>query len=157
MAELKQIVYRGGVVRFRVPAGWVEEYEEDGGGTFFAGLPDSGTLRLNILTFEGPKLPAPSDLLAALAGKPSEPELLSNGNALVSYASPATEAGQDLTIFRWELANAVAPKHLRLALFSYTVLQRLASSASVQAEVALLDREIRETECSPEIGVAGRL
>ncbi|HMI53316.1 MAG TPA: hypothetical protein VK525_17510 [Candidatus Saccharimonadales bacterium] len=32
---LKTINYRGGVVRFRIPADWVEEYEEAGGGTFY--------------------------------------------------------------------------------------------------------------------------
>ena len=30
--NMKSIGYRGGVVRFRIPADWKEEYEEQGGG-----------------------------------------------------------------------------------------------------------------------------
>ena len=41
-ASLKTINYRGGVVRFRIPASWNEEYEEAGGGTFYAPGDDSG-------------------------------------------------------------------------------------------------------------------
>ena len=37
--KLKTIVYRGGIVRFKIPANWVEEYEEDGGGTFYQNRP----------------------------------------------------------------------------------------------------------------------
>src|SRR5262245_49372554 len=53
--NLKVINYRGSVVRFRIPAGWNEEYEEDGGGTFYLPGDESGTLRLNVLTLEGPE------------------------------------------------------------------------------------------------------
>ena len=41
---VKTINYRGGVVRFRVPADWQEEYEDAGGGTFYAPGDDTGTL-----------------------------------------------------------------------------------------------------------------
>lgn len=47
--ELKTIVYRGGLVRFSIPATWQEEYEPDGGGTFYKEGPDTGTLRLILL------------------------------------------------------------------------------------------------------------
>ncbi|MBK8594774.1 MAG: hypothetical protein IPN83_04160 [Holophagales bacterium] len=40
---MKSITYRGGLVTFRIPRHWVEEYEEDGGGTFYEDRPDSGT------------------------------------------------------------------------------------------------------------------
>jgi hypothetical protein len=33
--QFKTIVYRGGIVRFRIPAHWIEEYEHEGGGTFY--------------------------------------------------------------------------------------------------------------------------
>src|SRR3954471_16013798 len=51
---LKTITYRGGLVRFRIPADWQEEYEEAGGGTFYAPDDQSGALRLNVLTMEAP-------------------------------------------------------------------------------------------------------
>jgi hypothetical protein len=43
---LKTINYRGGVVRFRIPADWTEEYEDVGGGTFYKPGKNTGTLRL---------------------------------------------------------------------------------------------------------------
>ena len=33
--DLKTVSYRGGLVRFRIPAGWVESYETEGGGEFY--------------------------------------------------------------------------------------------------------------------------
>jgi hypothetical protein len=48
---MKTIRYRGGIVTFRIPAHWTEEYEEEGGGIFYNEDNDSGTLRLNVLTF----------------------------------------------------------------------------------------------------------
>ncbi len=50
----KTIEYRGGLVTFRIPSDWVEEYEADGGGAFYAEKPDSGTLRLNVNTLRSP-------------------------------------------------------------------------------------------------------
>ena len=46
MTALKTIIYRGGIARFRVPHSWVEEYEPEGGGTFYEDGPDTGTLRM---------------------------------------------------------------------------------------------------------------
>src|ERR1035438_6693902 len=52
---MKTIVYRGGVVTFRIPAHWREEYSDFEGGTFYEDRPDSGTLRLKIITMSTPK------------------------------------------------------------------------------------------------------
>ena len=43
--ELKTVNYRGGVVTFRIPAHWREEYGADGGGIFYDTAPDAGTFR----------------------------------------------------------------------------------------------------------------
>jgi hypothetical protein len=40
---MKTIRYRGGIVTFRIPAPWTEEYEEKGGGIFYDKDNDSGT------------------------------------------------------------------------------------------------------------------
>jgi len=52
MIPLKTINYRGGIVRFRVPSSWLEEYKPEGGGTFYEDASDAGILRLNVLGFE---------------------------------------------------------------------------------------------------------
>jgi hypothetical protein len=149
---MKVIVYRGGVLRFRIPAGWHEEYEEDGGGTFHSGDERSGTLRLSILTFEGPGIPGREELLRTLS-RGGVPEWLPTGNALAAYTSEAEEDGVPLTVSFWELANGVAPRHLRLAVFSYTVETADATSAAVQADLRLLDAEIRAATFANELGV----
>jgi hypothetical protein len=53
-SDWKTIRYRGGLVEFRVPRSWVEEYGEDGEGAFYEPTPDSDTLRLSVLTFRSP-------------------------------------------------------------------------------------------------------
>lgn len=52
MVPLKTISYRGGIATFAVPESWVEEYEPEGGGTFYDDVEGAGTLRLNVLSFK---------------------------------------------------------------------------------------------------------
>lgn len=47
---MKEIVYRGGIVVFSIPSNWKEEYEPNGGATFYQEGFKTGTLRLSILT-----------------------------------------------------------------------------------------------------------
>jgi hypothetical protein len=47
---MKPVVYRGGIVSFSIPANWREEYESDGGGTFYEDGTDTGTLRLHVIS-----------------------------------------------------------------------------------------------------------
>jgi hypothetical protein len=61
LPALKTINYRGGVIRFRIPSDWLEEYEDAGGATFHKPGEETGTLRVNVITGEGP----PEKLLSA--------------------------------------------------------------------------------------------
>jgi len=61
---LKTIVYRGGIVTFRIRSNWRETYEPDGGGDFFEEGPGKPTLRLNVLTARG------TDMSASTAASP---------------------------------------------------------------------------------------
>ena len=149
MVELKNIDYRGGLVRFAIPVTWVEEYEAEGGGAFYLDAPDSGTLRLSVLTFEGPSRPDREALLKAVAHS-GTPEWLPTGNALAFSRASGTE---ESVVFHWELANSVAPRHLRLALFSYTVPASRAESSAVQEDVRLLGDQIRHATFASELGV----
>jgi hypothetical protein len=154
VSKLKEVTYRGGLLRFALPEHWVEEYAPEGGGTFYTDEPGSGTLRLSVITFAGPSQPDRATLLKAVQHG-GIPEMLSTGNALVRYSEEASEAGIPLTVFYWEIANSVPPRHLRLALFSYTVGTRHARESKTQREVEMLDSLIRTAEFSPELGVFG--
>ena len=151
--EMKTITYRGGIVTFRIPRDWIEEYERDGGGTFYRDDPDSSTLRLSTMTMEGKQLADEDDLLAALSDKPAEPELLESGHALVTYEQRTEERGEALRMRYWLVAQAVEPRHVRLAIYSHTVLAQDANSPAMIEEVEMLDREIRNASYSPRLGV----
>ena len=60
--ELKSINYRGGLMQFSVPNVWIEEYDAKGPAMFYEDNDDSGTFRLNVLTFSAPN---PDDLKTA--------------------------------------------------------------------------------------------
>jgi hypothetical protein len=72
--KMKTIAYRGGVITFRVPSTWKEEYQPEGGGTFYDPRPGSGTLRLNFMTLKAPPGKLPVDGYHHFIQKPlSEP------------------------------------------------------------------------------------
>src|SRR5262245_5238768 len=86
---MKTIRYRGGVVNFRIPAHWEEEYEEEGGGTFYDEDVDAGTFELRTMLLSS-KDPVTTNIArdlatnraAKLSGTLTE---LPNGNWLVEY------------------------------------------------------------------------
>jgi hypothetical protein len=155
--RLKTISYRGGVVTFRIPAHWVEEYEPDGGGTFYDDAPDPGTFRLQTITAESPaplSTESAPDVLTSLPEAATVPvELLPSGCALILYTQSAMEGGHRLVITYWLVAQVVPPRHARISNFSYTLLERQCNDAQYRGELELLDREVRASVFSPELGV----
>ncbi|HXR08640.1 MAG TPA: hypothetical protein VN765_14990 [Candidatus Acidoferrum sp.] len=158
--ELKTILYRGGVVAFRVPAHWREEFEPDGGASFYEDAPDSPTFRLEVITAKSPSPLTPSsapDVLAALRQSAvGSIERLPSGCALIRYAQSAVDRGHQLYITYWLVAHVLPPSHARVATFSYTLLDRQSSDVRFQREIELLDREVRGSIFSPELGVTSQ-
>lgn len=154
---MKTINYRGGLVRFRIPAQWIEEYEDDGGGTFYADDPDSPTLRLNVVTFRASRLVdenTPSELLNSRAEKTGQSiVLLDTGNSVIAYNQRFEEDGHNLLIFYWELANAVPPSHGRLAIFSLTILESQQHDPAIIETIQMVDREVKASELATELGI----
>ena len=161
---MKLIVYRGGVVSFRIPAHWREEYSNVEGGTFYEDRPDSGTLRLRIITMAPPKQPQSTSamdvlqiVVSALKKKSAQSTTrgLKDGNALLKYEDAAFEQGRRLTIFYWVVANPLPPHHARVATFSYTILKEQRSQIQVQHDLEMLENEIEAATFSPELGIVG--
>jgi hypothetical protein len=161
-ADLKTIVYRGGVVRFRIPADWQEEYEPAGGGTFYAPGDDTGTFRLNVTTFGAPagKTLSAEDANGFLApsakkyGVSVQP--VSPGAVLIRYDLPAKENGHSLITRYWQVGQVVPPGHVRQSLFSYTVKAKLFDDWLVRHELELLEREIFAAEFASVVGATPR-
>jgi hypothetical protein len=158
--KLKKISYRGGLVEFSIPANWKEEYEQDGGGIFYEQSADSGTLRLNVITAKSPSPindKSASDTLKGLkAAKSRQIDLLPNGNALLHFSESAVEAGNNLHMVYWIVANPVGTNHVRVATFSYTLLEGQQNQARFTKEIALIDSEIRNATFAKELGQTTR-
>ena len=123
---MKEIVYRGGLIRFQIPENWAEVYGVEGGGMFYGDGPDAGTLRLDVITAKSPKNLRPEETVELIKGvkEVDEKEIrhLPNGNAMASQIIRTREGDTPITIFWWHVSNFVPPNHVRLANFSYTVL-----------------------------------
>lgn len=153
---MKEIKYRGGVVTFSIPKHWVDEYETDGGGMFYEDAPNTGTLRLNVITAKSPK-PLAADAayeeLATMKGiNTKNVQRLANGNALATEIQRAMEQGQGITLFWWYVTNPVPPNHIRMANFSYTVLTAQENSEQTHREVQLLTDSIKNATFHPTPG-----
>ena len=153
---LKDISYRGGLVTFRVPAHWREEYGEDGGGSFYEDMPNSPTFRLEVITAESTPIIGPEyaeRVLASISGTMGESaiEVLPNGYALARYLKTPLQRGQQLQITYWSIAQVIPPHHVRIATFSYTLLAGQERDPQIQQELQLLDAEVRSSVLWPEL------
>lgn len=155
--DFKTITYRGGIVTFRVPSHWREEYEPEGGGTFYDDAPDSGTFRLNIVTAKAP-FPITSEsgpqVLASFRETSEGIERLDNDCAILSYSLQAEEDGHPLNITYWLVAQPIPPSSARIATFTYTVRADQLNDARCREELEMLDREIRAAQFAPRLANA---
>ena len=151
---LKTIRFHNGAVVFRIPEVWEEEYEENGG-TFYDSEEDTGTLRLQLRTFEF-EGPIDSDRVAKMLqsraneqGVPVEP--LTNGCSLVCYTHDFEEDGDECRMWVWVIGNPVLPRYARLVLFTYTVRVEQVEDVEIVELLGLLDRELRRASFAPKI------
>lgn len=156
---LKTVDYRGGVICFRIPSDWTEEYEDEGGGTFYGPGEHAGTLRVEITTGEGKDgEPVTIDRLTKLFADDSAKygvasKLLGDNVAMIRYDMPAVERGQPLMLRCWRIFQALPPKNFRHVLFTYTQLADQFDHPTSRAGMELLDREILAVEFAPTLGV----
>ena len=159
--EMKTIVYRGGLLKFRIPESWKEEYSDIDGGTFYEDVPDSGTLRVKVITLEIPEAKWKASVGSILQplllelGKSEEDVHRIGGNELVRYEEHSSENGVLLRTFYWVFGKPVPPRNARVVTFSYTIPDSLLDTEQVRSELEMLEPEIRETEFAPHIGVSG--
>jgi hypothetical protein len=113
---LKTVNYRGGVVCLGIPSDWLEEYEDAGGGTFYKPGRETGTLRVNVTTGEGPpeKL-LTVDNLAELLMSASEshgasPVHFGENAVIFRYDMLGEERGHSLATRCWGILQALPPR-----------------------------------------------
>jgi hypothetical protein len=149
--KLKDIAFSDGQLRFRIPAGWTEAKEDDGGIAYYDEKADEGTLRVKVMTFTteddltGHRA---IDEMGVLEAEPGQTlEALPNGNAL-RFHREETEAKGERTAFHvWLLASLAPPHRMHLAVFSFTV--RAGDDLAEVLEV--VNREIRAARFKHQI------
>jgi hypothetical protein len=148
----KVITYRGGIVTFKLPANWTEEYEPGGGGTFYEDRPNSGTFRLSVLSFSSNGSKAAEEM--ARTAHKSDAEFLRGGLWLRTKVTSVVENGETLNVHHWDVAVPVPPDNLRIAMFSYTILAGQESDPVIARELGYLAESIRSADFSRERGVS---
>ena len=157
MAEsLKEISFNGGVIKFKIPSSWKEEYGKNGKGAFYEDAPDTGTLRLQVITMQAPPDVEGDLLVLALSSLPGvdrqDVEILGNGNALAHSVQRSDEDGEEYTLYWWHLANHVPPDIVRMANYSYAILTSKENDSKTREEIELLERQIKQAVFQPGPG-----
>ena len=154
--KMKTIKYRGGVITFRVPASWKEEYEPEGGGTFYDSAPDAGVLRLNVIAAKAPKGKLPLDGYHHLASEPlAKGERLSkteNGDGIKFKREAKEDEGHKLAFYSWEVVHCAPPDKLYVAVFTWTILAAQDGNQKAKKELELIDAEVSKAHFHPDLG-----
>ena len=156
--KMKTIVYRGGVVRFRIPADWEEEYDDYDGGTFYAPGEDTGTFRLKVILAAAPpgRTLGAGDLhefLTRLAQEHEGPiQPLRPDVAMIRFDVSETDRDTAIKIRYWTVAQVLPPRHIRSAQFSYTLLAQQFDQPCAHQEMDMLEREILAAQFAPIVG-----
>ena len=153
---MKTIAYRGGVISFRIPADWKEEYQPEGGGMFYSERPGAGTLRLNVLTFEAPPGKLAVDGYSHLAASPLAPDerlmKMALGDGVKVYKKEVEEEETKLDMYCWTIAHCAPPKKLYLANFTWVILRSQSSDPKFQKEIEFLTEQISKASFHPDLG-----
>jgi hypothetical protein len=154
-SALREVDVEHGLLHFRVPHAWAARPENDGTAAFYAGDGADGVLRVKVMTFTSPDRLAPRVALAELDAMAPEPgqslEPLPNGNALRAHREELTSGGDRTTLHVWMLAGVDPPHRMRLAVFSFAVLEGGVDELTARRTVATLDREIRHARFAHQI------
>ena len=153
---MKEISYRGGLVKFSVPSHWKEEYGEQDGGIFYEEGVNTGTLRLTLLTFAESNSNSRFDVNAEArdnsAKNGGESFDLRDGRAMARYDSQSVEDGESISQRFWCVYSLAGDSHVRIAVFSYTLPSTRFNDDKHVQEMEMLDREIRNARFAEEVG-----
>jgi hypothetical protein len=154
---MKEIAYCGGVIRFRIPDDWREEQENHGGWMYYSAQPDSGTLRVAVITSKSPKPLTRSDRSEGLLSDKAQgrSESLPGGIAMASYSLYAEEQGVPILVHFWEVAKLLPPDHGRLAVFSYTLQADQEHLETTKRALSMVRNKIRRVAFAPTLGQIG--
>ncbi|PXV65079.1 hypothetical protein CLV62_10877 [Dysgonomonas alginatilytica] len=142
---MKLIKYNDGIVSFKLPANWKEEYYDDGNAAFYREDSDSGTLRLSVLSTELKEEYNESVKLSSDSGMYVE-----EGFPLEEDVKLTNEGGDDILVYSWEVIVPVDSKGRRIILFSYTIPAFKEGDPETSLELNFIRNTILEASYSKE-------
>jgi hypothetical protein len=134
--------FSAGQIEVLIDDHWITE-PCGNGRMFFDPRPDSGTLRLDVLTYIADPSVDPKAALNATASKYGALfDLLPSGFRLVTYDEPSVEDGIPIRMRFWHLA-ARRGTTLLYPIFSFTLDEAVADDPCNVADLAMVDHAIR--------------
>jgi hypothetical protein len=131
------ILQDGGLFEFDMERGWARSTDANGTQVFWQKGAGSGTLRVSSITakkpFDSVEL-AVADLLASDTGIQTR----SDGVGIAHCRKAASEGARNTVIFWWKAVQALPPKYLRIAYFSFTIFAEEERDPKTQRQIAFL-------------------
>ncbi|MFS4494567.1 hypothetical protein [Maribacter sp. 2308TA10-17] len=124
---MKRVNYRGGLISFEIPNSWIEEYEENGGGTFYEDSPESGTLRVNVLTIkEKSSGESVNDLIKNSINSSTDIEMTNEypsfkEDSIIESVCRTQENDIPITQYRFDCVHKTNQSDYLIAMFTWTV------------------------------------
>ena len=115
----KTYAHDGELFFFELPISWSYGIETDGTQVFWHQPSGTGTLRVSSLTAQ--RISDAGTPASTVLNKASQVSTRPDGVAWTNYRVASSEQGEDTIIFWWELAQFIAPRYFRVALFSFTI------------------------------------
>ncbi len=134
---MKLIKYNGGLVSFKLPDDWKEEYYDDGDAAFYREDSDLGTLRLGIKAIELKEEYTEKVELSSESGMYVE-----DGFPLKEEVKLTNEGEDDILVYSWEVIIPVDSKGRQIILFSYTIPACKESDMEINLELAFVRNTI---------------
>jgi len=144
----KTINYQGGLVSFKIPENWVEHLEENGGGTFYEDTPNSGTLRVNVLTLSNKQASGnPLDDLKDGQKKSDQKEYSKdNGDKVLEYVERTKENDIPITIFTFICSHKTTQKEFLVAIFTWTIETRFEKQDNHIREWNMIQTQLQQVK-----------
>jgi|GEM_PF-2808134 hypothetical protein len=146
---MKIISYNGGVVSFRLPENWVEEYYPEEGAVFYRDDNESGTLRLNILSSK----PDTDKIIENITLGTDSMLYVEEGYPLKEEIKYINDDGKDILVYLWEVYVPVEDRKQLIILFSYTISASQENDPIIIQELNFVRNTILTAHYSQEKGL----
>ena len=139
VTRLDRVFPFDGMLSFLIPSEWAEETEDD---HYLYARPgtDSGWLRVSLITIRSVSETLSRSLERAFDGREQVIVEERTGNLVRASEKDSGEAGIDIHLYYWKVAQVLPPDLICKAIFSYTVLRERINEEETRQTVKLIAR-----------------